>query len=194
MDILKSLFNSRTRIKLLQQFLLYPEKEYYIRELTRLLNEQINSIRRELINLRKIGLLHSKTVNRKKFFSVNSLFVIYPDLKNIFLKTQDSKQQIIRNIVNMGEIFLLILGGIFTENEKSKVDIFIVGEVNKGELEHFIENISSNDNIRYSIIDRDNFLYRLEYNDKFIQEVLNDTKNIIAVNKLKRYTDKIRKI
>jgi hypothetical protein len=53
-DALKALFSSQTRVKLLSVFLLHPEEEYFIRQLTRLLGEQINSIRRELENLRRI--------------------------------------------------------------------------------------------------------------------------------------------
>jgi hypothetical protein len=53
--MLKALFSSKARIKLLTAFLLNPDEEYFIRELTRKLDEQINSIRRELDNLKKIG-------------------------------------------------------------------------------------------------------------------------------------------
>ena len=61
---LKALFSSQTRVKLLSTFLLHPESEYFIRELTRLLGEQINSIRRELENLRRIGLVKARHRNR----------------------------------------------------------------------------------------------------------------------------------
>ncbi len=60
--VLKALFSSQTRVKLLSTFLLHPEQEYFIRELTRLLNEQINSIRRELENLRRIGVVKARPV------------------------------------------------------------------------------------------------------------------------------------
>ena len=52
-NLLKGLFTSNTRIKLLTLFLLNPDEEYFIRELTRKLEEQINSVRRELDNLKK---------------------------------------------------------------------------------------------------------------------------------------------
>jgi len=65
-SLLKALFSSQTRVKLLSTFLLHPEDEYFIRELTRLLNEQINSIRRELENLRRVGLVKPRHKNRQK--------------------------------------------------------------------------------------------------------------------------------
>ena len=74
--MLKALFSSNTRIKLLNTFLLNTDEEFFIRELTRKLDEQINSIRRELDNLKKIGLLKSKVRNRKKYYYVNKDFII----------------------------------------------------------------------------------------------------------------------
>ena len=84
--VLKALFSSQTRVKLLSTFLLHPEEEYYIRELTRLLHEQINSIRRELENLRRIGLVKARHRNRKKYYRVDPEFPLYQELRNIFSK------------------------------------------------------------------------------------------------------------
>ena len=78
---LKALFSSQTRVKLLSTFLLHPESEYFIRELTRLLGEQINSIRRELENLRRIGLVKARHRNRKKYYKVDTEFSLYQDLR-----------------------------------------------------------------------------------------------------------------
>ena len=55
--MLKKIFGSGARVKLFRQFLLNPKEEFFIRELTRILDEQINSLRRELANLEKIGML-----------------------------------------------------------------------------------------------------------------------------------------
>ena len=55
--MLEQLFGSRTRVKLLRLFLLNPEDKYYVREITRLVSEQINSVRRELSNLESLDLI-----------------------------------------------------------------------------------------------------------------------------------------
>ncbi len=85
-SILKSLFSSQTRVKLLSTFLLHPEDEFYIRELTRLLHEQINSIRRELENLRRIGLVKARHRNRKKYYRVDPEFPLFLEFRSIFAK------------------------------------------------------------------------------------------------------------
>lgn len=55
--MLGKLFGSNARVKILKLFLLNPEKKYYIRQMSRDLNLQVNSVRRELDNLTKLGLL-----------------------------------------------------------------------------------------------------------------------------------------
>ena len=47
---IEKLFGSKTRAKLLELFFSNTSKSYYVREVTRLVEEQINSVRRELIN------------------------------------------------------------------------------------------------------------------------------------------------
>ena len=54
--MIDALFGSKTRVKLLGLFMNNPERSFYVREITRNIGEQINSVRRELANLvRQIG-------------------------------------------------------------------------------------------------------------------------------------------
>ncbi len=57
--MLAKLFGSKSRVKILKLFLLHPEEKYYIRQISRDQGLQINSVRRELENLEKFGLLKS---------------------------------------------------------------------------------------------------------------------------------------
>lgn len=57
--MLSKLFGSKARVKILKLFLLHPDRKYYIRQLSRDLRLQVNSVRRELENLEELGLLIS---------------------------------------------------------------------------------------------------------------------------------------
>ena len=57
-----ALFGSKTRVKLLNLFLNNPDKTFYVREITRMIDEQVNSVRRELKNLEDINVVKSTTV------------------------------------------------------------------------------------------------------------------------------------
>ncbi|MBO7664277.1 hypothetical protein J6S46_00220, partial [Candidatus Saccharibacteria bacterium] len=57
----EKLFGSKTRAKLLRLFFENPGKSFYVREMTRVIEEQINSVRRELLNLESIGIIKNET-------------------------------------------------------------------------------------------------------------------------------------
>ena len=66
--MIDALFGSKTRVKLLHLFLNNPGKSFYVREITRLIGEQINSVRRELSNMLDAGVLLSNTNDNKLYY------------------------------------------------------------------------------------------------------------------------------
>lgn len=183
--MLKRIFTSNTRIKLLTVFLQNEGNEFYIRELTRKLDEQINSIRRELDNLKKLGLLRSKLKNRKKFYSVNKDFIFLPELKSIILKSLTNQQNISKDVTKFGDVQLLVLSGIFLEKDTETVDMLLVGDVHKERLAHYLNHeIKTPRPVKFAIISEEDFRYRVNCNDKFINEIINNPENEIPIRKL----------
>lgn len=184
--MLKRLFTSNARIKLLETFLLNPDGEFFIRELTRKLDEQINSIRRELTNLKSMGLLRSRMKNRKKFYVVNKNFLLYNELRSIFRKSSSTFDELSKAIQKMGNVELLVISGVFIE-KNSPTDLFVVGNIDKNELQDYINReFDPKFPLKMSIMTREDFLYRLKINDRFVRELLSDQENVISVNKLEK--------
>jgi len=182
--MLKRLFTSNTRVKLLTLFLLNPDSEFFIRELTRKLDEQINSVRRELDNLKKLGLLKTKSKNRKKYYVVNKKFVIYNELRNIVLKALSEKDSIVKNLQDFGDMDVIVLSGIFIEKD-SPIDLLLVGQVDRARLEtYFTHELETKKPVKFSIMSKEEYLYRKKCNDKFLYDILEDKANIIALNRL----------
>lgn len=180
--MLKRLFTSNARIKLLNLFLKNPTEEYFIRELTRKLDEQINSIRRELNNLKKLGLLQTSSRNRKKYYRINPKFIFLRELTAIFNKASGNQQDIVNQISELGEIEFLVLSGVFT-NTESQIDLLIVGNVDKDRLAVLLEQGSeSTEPIKFTVLGSEDFLYRYKCNDRFITSTIRDPDNIIAIN------------
>ena len=84
--MLSRLFTSRTRVSLLELFLLQPEREIHVREICRITGLNINAVRRELANLEELGLLRSRSVGNARLYTVNIAFPIYMELVGIILK------------------------------------------------------------------------------------------------------------
>ena len=191
--MLKALFSSNARIKLLQIFLLSPEgKEFFVRELTRELGEQINSVRRELENLEKIGMLVSRTKDRKKYYKISSNFPILAELKGIFQKAGSSNLKILKKIQKMGKLDLLVLTGSFV-GKTGNVDLVAVGNLDKRKFSDYLSRELSDEldrEIRYSVFDRDDFLSRIAYKDKFVTNLFSDPKNLILLNKIEKEIEK----
>jgi DNA-binding transcriptional ArsR family regulator len=181
--VLKALFSSQTRVKLLSTFLLHPEQEYFIRELTRLLNEQINSIRRELENLRRVGIVKARHKNRKKYYRANPDFFLYADLQNLFSKVVQGESPLVSSLKKIPRVKLLLLAGSFCGSE-SKVDLLIVGDVKKEVLENILSQDPSAKHVKYSIFSQADFLYRLSLKDRFVREILDDPRHLLVINDL----------
>jgi predicted transcriptional regulator len=189
--MLKELFSSNTRVKLLIAFLSSPDEEFFIRELTRKLDEQINSIRRELNNLKKIGLLKSRSKNRKKYYFLNPEFLIIEELRSIVHKCTDPKKELVKKMQALGVISLVNFSGSFVEKKNKALDLLVIGSLNKEDLSDFLHTeVKEIPDVKFGILSNEDFLYRLRLNDKFIVDMLKDTDNIIALNKLKGQVSK----
>ena len=81
---ISGIFGSKTRYKLIKLFILSNDESFFVREITRIIDEQINSVRRELNNLSQIGLLLSKNKNNKLYYRVNKKSQIYGGLAMMF--------------------------------------------------------------------------------------------------------------
>jgi DNA-binding transcriptional ArsR family regulator len=192
-DALKALLSSQTRVKLLSVFLLHPEEEYFIRQLTRLLGEQINSIRRELENLRRIGLVKARHKNRKKFYKTDTEFIFFNELRSMFQKeVRGGESAMVQALKNLPNLVFLELAGSFTGTH-SKVDLLVVGDVKKDVIELLLAQDPSMRNVKYSLFSKADFLYRLSLRDRFILEIVDDPRHTVAVNKIEKEVEEARK-
>ncbi len=180
--LLKRLFTSNTRVKLLQYFFNHPDEEHFIRELTRLLNEQINSIRRELDNLHKLGLLQIKSRNRKKYYRLDVGFLFYKELKAIFTKANSNSDSLVKNLQQIGRVKLVVLTGLFVD-KPSATDLLIVGDIDREAITRLLEaEVETEQPVRFSLLTAEDFIYRVKCNDKFIIDIIADGENVVAFN------------
>jgi len=182
------MFGSGARVKLLRQFLLHQDEEFFIRELTRILDEQINSLRRELENLENIGMLKSREKNRKKYYRINPHFPLLHEFTSIIRKSNEEHQTLLKKLNKLGDIELCILTGNFVGN-KSAIDIFVVGAISAETLQSFADNEFKEVQLKVGVMSKEDFLYRITLKDKFVANLFSDTDNLILKNKLKKDTE-----
>ena len=169
------LFSSRTRTKLLTLFLKSPQKASYVRELERKIRERINSIRRELANLTRLGLISPYKKQRKKYFQVNRDFVLFRELRDLILKAETLSQgRLARQIKDLGSLKLVILTKSFLQPESKEVDLLLVGKVKRKKLEKFIKHLERQRGreINFTVLDQEEFEERKRLKDGFLEKIL----------------------
>ena len=160
-----------------------------MRLLARDLNEQINSIKRELDNLEELWVLKSKTELRKKIFFVNTRFYLVNELQDIFLKTYNPLEEIKNYFKNQYLLEVVIVNESIKnklfEDGKAILDIFMIWEIDREEFADFLQSIFFDKKIKFAIISTEDFFNRLSYWDKLIQNILRDKGNIFVKDVLK---------
>lgn len=189
--MIEQLFGSKTRVKLLQLFFSNPNRSFYVREITRKIDEQINSVRRELSNLLNIGIITSDTTNNKLYYEVNQSYEYYDSLQRMFgggvkkaiqKATVNDAQEIDQvGLKAVGHIDLALYTGQFTRDDKAGVDLLVVGEVNPNALQRFVDDLEEreNKNIRYTLMTLSDFKYRQQIRDRFVESVRRAKKQIL---------------
>ncbi len=195
--MIEQLFGSKTRVKLLQLFYSNPNRSFYVREITRKIDEQINSVRRELANLLSIGIISSDTNNNRLYYEVNQQYDFYPPLSAIFggagvaqksSKTKTPKDEPVKEneqvleIKAIGNVELALFTGQFTRDELSGIDLLLVGDVNQTKLSKFINDLEEKEGkeIRFTLMPKSEFDYRKQVKDRFLSNILSSKKQILV--------------
>jgi predicted nucleotidyltransferase len=183
--MLQKLFSSKVRVEILSVFLMNPERELYVREVERLTGEDYKNVSMELRNLKEIGLLSSRNAGNLKYFSLNEEFVIYEELKSIFMKTK-GVVGILREAVSKKRHidYAFIYGSFATGEERaeSDIDVMIIGGISLEEVLTSIrgpeEKLSREINV--SLYDLQEIRKRVKDRDPFIMEVLGGSKIMLV--------------
>lgn len=198
--MIDALFGSKTRVKLLHLFLNNPGKAFYVREITRLIDEQINSVRRELSNMLEVGIITSDSSDNKLYYQVNQRYDFYVPFRAIFadepIATEATRTKQTAGwsqlVTELPGIRLAIMAGVLVKDSASKIDLLLVGSVPMAKLKSAIKQIEKAEGreLNYSVLSYDEFYYRLSVRDKFITEVLSgkysvllDTDNVLKLQK-----------
>lgn len=199
--MIDALFGSKTRVKLLHLFLNNPGKSFYVREITRLIDEQINSVRRELSNMLSVGIIASDSADNKLYYEVNQRYEYFVPLRAIFADetveavSADDKTTVAwhRYLDEIKDgVRVVLAAGVLVHGSSSTIDLLFVGAISPVKLKRIVKTIEKAEGreINYSLLSYEEFYYRLSVRDKFITEILNgkhavliDTDNVLNSQK-----------
>ena len=188
--MIDSLFGSKTRVKLLHLFLNNPEKSFYVREITRMIDEQINSVRRELANMVSVGIVQQDAIDNKLYYSVNEDYPYIKPLAAIFSDKNTEGGMGAASSVSWKDslgrmrcLRLAIISGKLVVGSSSAVDLLLVGDdMSAVTIKNLVKKIEKDRKIEinYAVISYDDFYYRMSVKDRFIMDIVRNKHSVLV--------------
>lgn len=133
------------------------------------------------------SLSKSKTLSeKKKYYSVNTDFILYDDLRALFQKVHILlKQNFVQEIDERGTISYFAFTGRFVDAKDIPTDILIVGDIKQSVLEEMMKKFETETpfEINYTLMAKDEFRDRRQVADRFLSAILN-TEKVVMIDRV----------
>jgi len=142
LEILEKLFGSITRVKVMKLFLFNKEEIFDKSTIIKRTKSSQTAILKELKDLVEIGLIKNrvfiqsnqnkkgKTTKKKiQGYVLNPNFKYLNNLKSLLINNDHfSHSEIVKKMNKVGKIKLIVISGIFIQEDDSRLDIMVVGD------------------------------------------------------------------
>jgi hypothetical protein len=186
-DPLCKLFGSTARVKLLRLFLFNPRLSYTVPDAAQRSRVPERTARREINLFTKAGL-----IKRARLRSAGARYALNPDfqyllaLQSLLLNAPARGADIADSLRSSGALKLVVLSGIFLGEWDGRLDLLVVGDrMKEKKLRAAVRRLEAElgKEVRYSLLNAEQFLYRLGINDHLVRDVL-DYPHKIVLDKL----------
>lgn len=176
MDALEKIFGGAGRVKIMRLFLFNETLYFETSDVCERSKVDAPRARRELNFLAKTGLIKKSTRGSKTVWYLNDRFAYLKEFQQLLLQTSlVNTSAIVRKISKIGRLKLVIFTGLFKEQLEGSLDILIVAEkAKKSTADSAMANIEAEigKEIRFAVLDLEDFKYRLGVGDRLIRDVL----------------------
>lgn len=185
MPKLEDFMISRVRVKMMELFFTNPEEMYYVRQITRKINEEINAVRRELDKMLGYGLLKSEQRGNRLYYSLNKRYLYLQEIQQMVVKSTGLGKKIRQLRRKLGTLEFVMFSGRFVRKlppRQNELDVLVIGEIVLPELEALIkeEEEKVGREIRVAVFDKKEFDFRKTRRDPFIMDVLYGSRIMIV--------------
>lgn len=173
-DVLELLFGSREKSRLIRFFVLNTEGMFSFEDIIAKNKIRKNETRKVLRTLLKMKLILERSVKKQKFYMLNKSFSYYPELHTLIAATnRHPHSEGLKKIRQIGDVKLALLSGVFLNYSKGKIDmLLVVNNVQRSKLMQMIAFVEAEvgKEIRYMLLDLEEFRYRMELTDRFLSD------------------------
>lgn len=176
--MLKKILISRVRIRILEKYLLNPHSSFHVRGLVRELNEEINAVRRELINLEEAGILKSKKDKNMLVYRIDNDSPYIADLRTIFFKNSKLGNKIYERVKALESLNALLITESFLTGKhisENDIDLLFLGNCRVKDVKDIISELEKDleREIRASIMKQEDFEFAKKKKDPVVTNLLN---------------------
>jgi len=182
--MLDKFFISKVRVKILKLFLLNVESNFHVREIVRQVEEEINAVRRILMELEGTKFLISERNGNRLYYRLNKDFEFFGEFISLFNKEYGLGERIIKHRAKLGNIKLAFFTNTYIQAKRKNeddLDLVIIGSnINFIYLEKLIQEYESktDKNINYTYLSQGEFdTYKKNVN--FLNNIVNKEKIIL---------------
>lgn len=180
--MLEFFFISKVRVKILKLYVENQPKSFHVRDIVRQTKEEINAVRRELINLEKAGLFIREPKFNRVYYNLQTTYPLYPELRAMICKEYGLGGSIIHEKEQLGDIKYAVLGNTYITNQPmnpTELDFLVVGEsVNMERLNIIVKTIELDKQreINYTVLNTEQFELQKKRRDGYIKNFIDGTK------------------
>ena len=184
-DLLQHIIPSKVRRKILQLFYHNPDNTYFLREVVRQVDEEVNAVKRELDILFDAKVLSRERRTNKVFYTLNRNCLLYDEFLRIFTKSTPLAQLLVSNSSRLGKVKYIAISTKFSKKTTIKDDeiyVLFVGIIVVPEVEMIMNEARKafGWDINYTVMTEDELKFRKKNNDPFIWKFLKQPKIMIA--------------
>lgn len=188
-EILEFLFGSKIKARMLRFFLMNPDQEFGMGDVSAKNMIRGTQVRSALNEFVRNKFILERRKGGKKYYTLNQKFPFLIELKNLFVKSNIYPQcNSLDKIKTIGDVKLALVSGVFLNYSKSKADmVLVVNNVSRSKLKNLMSNIEAEvgREISYVLMNNDEFKYRLDMLDRFLLDFLEGPHDEL-INKIPR--------
>lgn len=186
-DPVSLLFNDNSLLRTLRYLLANGDKTLSSKEIADYTKLKSSDLKKVLTILTTVNVAKESKRKTGKAYKVNTSSVLVEPLRSLLqFDYQSNKSDLARQFRALKGIKKVILSGQVTGNNRSEVDMVIVGDnVVEKKLLQLLEllNYKTGYELRYILLKNEEFQYRIDMNDRMIRNVI-DFDHFVILGKL----------
>ena len=185
MNQLAELLSSRGRAEIFRLLFGPVGGELHVRELERRTGLSDATVRQELKKLSRLGVVEARRDGNRAYYRANDAHPLYPDIRNLVLKTSGLTDVLREALDGAGDIELaFVFGSIASNTAKahSDIDLMVVGTIGMRQLSKRLSGLEAKlgREVNPHVLTPEEFARRVGERDHFITAVLKGSRLFVV--------------